>query len=162
MPSAKCNFAMKRAMDLMSSLLNVASSQDVPFGKMPFHQLQYLQYMYHGLTCSSFCVPVPFADNSRCQFTMAWDGFSLIFSCFFPAFLETTWIHYRESFLYCCLFEMLCNEWSIATNEVQWPPHFQCVKDYWDEHHGFFCFSPSLFIMTGFMQRSFLHVCDAV
>ena len=42
---AKHNLTMERATGLISSLLNVASSWDVPF-----HQPQYLQYMYHGLT----------------------------------------------------------------------------------------------------------------
>ena len=42
--SGKCNSIMAKAMGLMFSLFNVASSRDMPFG-IP----QYIQCMYHGL-----------------------------------------------------------------------------------------------------------------
>jgi len=45
MPLDKHNSRMARARDLMSSLINVASSQNVPF-----HQPQQLQCLHHGAT----------------------------------------------------------------------------------------------------------------
>ena len=39
---------------------------------------------------------------------------------------------------------------------------FQCVIDNCGTRYGFFCLLPSLFVVTGFMQRSFLHVCNTV
>ena len=56
MPSAKHNSTMERATGLISSLLNITSSQDVPF-----HQTQQLHSKYHSATfvllCSSyFCL----------------------------------------------------------------------------------------------------------
>ena len=33
-------------------------------------------------------------------------------------------ISLQRSFLHCCSFVTLCNEWNITTNEVQWSPHF--------------------------------------
>ena len=52
---------------------------------------------------------------------------------------------------------MLQVEHTVATNDVQWPHHSQSVIDYWGTH-----FSPVFSIVTGFKQRSFLHVCNAV
>ena len=45
MPSDKHNSRMARARDLISSLINVASSRDVPF-----HQPQLLQCLHQGAT----------------------------------------------------------------------------------------------------------------
>ena len=45
MPSDKHNLRMARDRDLISSLINVTSSQDVPF-----HQPQLLQCLHHGVT----------------------------------------------------------------------------------------------------------------
>jgi len=45
MPSDKHKLRTARARDLILSLINVASSRD-----MPFHQLQLLQYLHHGAT----------------------------------------------------------------------------------------------------------------
>ena len=45
MPSDKNNSRTSRARDLISSLINVASSRDVPF-----HQPQQLQGLHHGAT----------------------------------------------------------------------------------------------------------------
>jgi len=45
MPSDKHNSRMAGARDLISSLINVASSRD-----MPFHQLQQLKCLHHGAT----------------------------------------------------------------------------------------------------------------
>jgi len=47
-------------------------------------------------------------------------GFVMLFSYIFQSDLDS----WQRSFLHCCLFVMVCNEWSIATNEVQWPAHF--------------------------------------
>ena len=85
MPSAKHNSTMGKATGLIFSLFNVASSQDVPF-----HQPQYIQCTYHGLTFVLLCVPVLFADNARCQFAVTRYGFPLAVSCFLPAFSVAT------------------------------------------------------------------------
>ena len=50
-----------KATDLIFSLLDVASAQQVPFG-IP----QYIQYMHHGLTFVLLYVPFISADNVRC------------------------------------------------------------------------------------------------
>ena len=66
------------------------------------------------------------------------------------AFLSHLLASLLRNFLYCYLFVTLCNEWSIATNEAKWPPHFQCVIFHQGVHHDFF---PTLSIATGFMQK---------
>ena len=71
--------------DLIFSLFDVASSQDVPF-----HQPQYVQCMYYGPTFVLLCVPVLFADNAKCQFAMARYGFHLAVSCFSCTFSIVT------------------------------------------------------------------------
>ena len=76
MPSAKHNSTMDKATGLIFSLFNITLSQDVPF-----HQLQYVQCTYHGLTSVLLCVPVIFADNARCRFAIARYGFHLTFQC---------------------------------------------------------------------------------
>jgi len=53
MPSHKHNSRMARARDLISSLINIASSRDVPF-----HQLQLLQCLHHGATFVPFWSPI--------------------------------------------------------------------------------------------------------
>jgi len=53
MPSDKHNSRMARARDLISSLIKVTSSQDVPF-----HQLQQLQCLHHGATFKPLCAPI--------------------------------------------------------------------------------------------------------
>jgi len=70
MPSAKHNSIMERAMGLISSLLDIASSRE-----MPFHQPQQLHSKHHGATF----VPALFADNTRCRFGIAQNGFLLVF-----------------------------------------------------------------------------------
>jgi len=73
MPSAKHNSKMERATGLISSLLDVASSRD-----MPFCQPQQPHSKHHGVL-SSF-VPVLFADNVRlCRLAIARNGFPLPF-----------------------------------------------------------------------------------
>ena len=57
---------MDKATGLISSLFDVTLPQDVPF-----HQPQYVQCIHHGLPFALFCVPVIFADNAKCQFTIA-------------------------------------------------------------------------------------------
>jgi len=52
MPSDKHNSRMARAKDLISSLINVASSRDVPF-----HQPQQLQCLHHGATFAPLWFP---------------------------------------------------------------------------------------------------------
>jgi len=53
MPSDKHNSRMARASDLISSLINVALSRDVPF-----HQPQELQCLHHGATFVSLWFPI--------------------------------------------------------------------------------------------------------
>jgi len=53
MPSDKHNSRMARARDLISSLINIASSRD-----MPFHQLQELQCLHQGATFVPLWSPI--------------------------------------------------------------------------------------------------------
>jgi len=53
MPSDKHNSRTARARDLISSLINVASSRDVPF-----HQLQQLHCLHHGGTFVPLWSPI--------------------------------------------------------------------------------------------------------
>ena len=53
MPSGKHNLRTARATDLISSLINVTSSRDVPF-----HQLQQLQSLHHGATFAPLWSPI--------------------------------------------------------------------------------------------------------
>jgi len=53
MPTGKHNSRMARARDLISSLINVASSRDVPF-----HQPQQLQCWHHGATFVPLWSPI--------------------------------------------------------------------------------------------------------
>jgi len=53
MPSVKHNSRAARARDLISSLINVALSRDVPF-----HQLQQLQCLHHGATFVPLWSPI--------------------------------------------------------------------------------------------------------
>ena len=55
MPSEKHNSRTAWARDLISSLINVASSQDVPFHQP---QLLQLQCLHHGATFEPFCAPI--------------------------------------------------------------------------------------------------------
>ena len=66
MPSGKHNVITAKAMGLIFSLFDIASSQDVPFGI-----LQYVQCMHHRLTFVFLCVPFLFADSPRYQFVVA-------------------------------------------------------------------------------------------
>ena len=95
---------------LISSLFNIASSQDVPFC-----QPQDVQCMHHGLTFVLLCVPVLFADKGRCQFVIARYGFPQAVREFHSYFLYRVY----PSFLYCSSFVRLCNKRSIVKNEVQ-------------------------------------------
>jgi len=52
-PSHKHNWRTARATDLISSLINVALSRDVPF-----HHLQLLQCLYHGATFVPLWFPI--------------------------------------------------------------------------------------------------------
>ena len=60
MPSEKHNSRMARARDLISSLINVASSRDVSF-----HQLQQLQCLHHGAIPLNPFVPHSFFTTTR-------------------------------------------------------------------------------------------------
>ena len=62
MPSNKHNLIMAGAIGLIISLLDVASTLQVPFG-IP----QYVQCMQLVL----LCVPFLFADSPKCQFMVA-------------------------------------------------------------------------------------------
>jgi len=53
MPSDKHNLRMARGRDLISSLINVASSREVPF-----HQPQQLQCLHHGATFVPLWSPI--------------------------------------------------------------------------------------------------------
>ena len=81
------------------------------------------------------------------------------------AFSEVTCMDsLQRSFLPCYSSVTLYNEWSIARNEVYWPLHFS-VCDWLLRNHVLQLssgYSPILSILTGFKQRSFLHVCNAV
>ena len=60
MSSDKHNSRMARARDLISSLINVASSRDVPF-----HQLQQLQCLHHGAIPLKPFVPHSFFTTTK-------------------------------------------------------------------------------------------------
>ena len=66
MPSDKHNLVTAKAMGLIFSLFDVISAQQVSLGI-----LQYIQCTHHGLTFVLLYVPYLFADNPRCQFTVA-------------------------------------------------------------------------------------------
>jgi len=53
MPSDKHNTRTARARDLISSLIDITLSQDVPF-----YQLQQLQCLHHGATFVPLCAPI--------------------------------------------------------------------------------------------------------
>ena len=81
MSSAKHNSTMEKAMGLISSLLNITSSQS-----MPFHQPQYVQCTYHGLTFvpfvfQFFLLTMQGVDLQLC--IMGSTGFVKLFSCIF-------------------------------------------------------------------------------
>ena len=148
MPSAKCNSTMERVTGLVSSLLDITL-----FWDMPFHESQDVQCTYHGLTFVLLCVPVLFTDNARCWFVIAQMTFC--------------WLCYvllnflKQPSLHCFSFETLCNKQSIATNQAYWPPHFFSVHliigaQVWCPSG----FSTALSLAIGFMQGSFLHVCN--
>ena len=62
----------------------------------------------------------------------------------------------RRSFLHCCSFVMLCNEWIIATYEQN--GYLTCrLCDGLLRAMAFFTFCP---FVTGFMQRRFLYICN--
>ena len=155
MPSAKHNSTMERITGLISSPLDIASSRDVPFH-------------CNCCRCNTCIMGLPLCSSSFCWQckvlicnSAIWlpIGFVMLFSCIFWSDLDSL---YRY-FLHCCLFVRLCNKWSIATNEVQWPPHFSVCD--WLQGHVLRlpCFLPSLSVVTGFMQRSiFLYVCNTV
>ena len=63
MPSDKRITITAKAMNLIFSLFDVASPQEVPFG-IP----QYIQFILHELTSVLLCVPFIFADSEKCQF----------------------------------------------------------------------------------------------
>ena len=63
MHSDKCNLITDKATDLIFSLFDVASAQEVPFSI-----LQYVQRILHGLTSVLVCVPFIFADSEKCRF----------------------------------------------------------------------------------------------
>ena len=56
MPSGKHNLRTARARDLNCSLINIASSRDVPF-----YQPQQLQSLHHGATFVPLWSPIPFS-----------------------------------------------------------------------------------------------------
>ena len=85
MSSAKHNSTMDKATGLAFSLFDVALSHDVPF-----RQPHAVQCTYHGLTFVLLCVPVLYADNTKCRFAISQYGFPLAVSCFLPAFSVAT------------------------------------------------------------------------
>ena len=76
MASGKRNLITTKAMGLIFSLSDIASSRDVPFG-IP----QYVQCMHHGLTFVLLCVPFLFADSPRCRFVVVRCMASLQYVC---------------------------------------------------------------------------------
>ena len=71
MPSDNHNSRTARARDFISSLINIASSQDVFF-----HQPQQLQYLNHGATFEPLCVPILYSQ------LRIGDNFQLAHNCF--------------------------------------------------------------------------------
>jgi len=61
MPSDQHNLITAKAMGLIYSLLDVTSTQEVPFG-IP----QYVQCILHGLISALLCAPFTFADSEKC------------------------------------------------------------------------------------------------
>ena len=76
--SAKHTSIMERATDLISSLHDIALSQD-----MPFRKPQQLHSKHHSATFVLLCIPVLFTENARFQFTIEQYGFPQASSCFF-------------------------------------------------------------------------------
>ena len=73
MPSDMHNLIMAKDRDLVFSLFDIASAQ---LAMVPFGIPQYVQCMLYGDTCVPHCVPIIFADNASCQFTIVpLDGF---------------------------------------------------------------------------------------
>ena len=66
----------------------------------------------------------------------------MLFSWIFQNDLDSL----QRSFLHCCSFVMLCDEWSIATNEAQWPSHFSVCN--W--LLGYMCFTTCLLFACRF------------
>jgi len=60
MPSDKRNSITAKAMGLIFSLFDVASSREVPFDTP-----QYVQCILQGLTSVLLCVPFIFADSEK-------------------------------------------------------------------------------------------------
>jgi len=130
MPSNKRNSTMERAMGLISSPLNVDSSRNVPF-----HQPEYIQYMFHGLTfvlyVSVLSLITQGVDLQKCGIASHW--LCHVFLLYFPkqpGFITC------KSFLHCCSFnaekrmehsykqEYMIIKCTLATNEAQWPTQF--------------------------------------
>ena len=81
-----CNLRMERFTGLISSLLDVASSQDVPFC-----QLQQSHSKHHGATFVFL--------YSSCSSSFHWQCYVLIYNStkwLSTGFSEVTWIHYTE------------------------------------------------------------------
>jgi len=55
---------------------------------------------------------------------------------------------------------MLCNKQSIATNEAQWPAHFSMHN--WLMGHTLQLLSDAYSVSPGFIQKSFLYICNTV
>ena len=72
MPSDKHNLRTDRARDLISTLISVALSQDVPF-----HQTQQLQCLHQGATFEPVCVPILSSQQRKSDdLRLARNGFS--------------------------------------------------------------------------------------
>ena len=100
---SKYNSTMEMATGLISSLLYVASSRDMPF-------------------CQLLSVPVLFTDNTRRWFAIAQYGFIMLLSCIFQSDLNSLQGSFLLGYMY--LLVMVHNKLSIATNKVQWPSQF--------------------------------------
>ena len=129
---------------LISSLLNIASSQDV--------FLTY--YTHHGLTFVPLCAPVVFADNTRCLFAIVQNGFPLALLCSL-SFSEATWFQCRKAsytviYLKCCV---------MRGAYLKMPPYFSV--HYWLLRCAI-RLSYGSCTFCGFMHRSILHICNAV
>ena len=96
-------------------------------------------YLYPPLCSSSFCWQHKVSIYDSLKWFPTASDFVMLSSSILRSYPDSL----QRSFLHCCLLLMLCNEWSKANNEVQWPPHFSVCG-----------FPLTYFVSPGFIQRS--------
>jgi len=82
MPSEQCNLTMAKTADLIFSLFDIDSAQEVLCGIS-----EYIQYILHALTSGLLCVPFIFADSVN--LVVASDGFLFLMEIFILTTLIT-------------------------------------------------------------------------